>query len=115
MNRSEMIAIIKASTNKEFLGEIEHFMGIEERDYDYDEVSALFDAMNLENQSNSVVRTCRNVLIEFGFFRVMPDEEIENTYVSNGRVPWNFKLKGVAYTTDETDEEWFDTEFRKEA
>ncbi|AKF13603.1 hypothetical protein PHIN3_340 [Sinorhizobium phage phiN3] len=114
MNRKEMIEAICEVSSLEFQTEIGHFMGIDEREYDYDQVSALFDAMNMEGQTRHVVTIARSLLIQFGFYRPMPQDEIENTYVSGGRVPWFFKLNGIRYTSDETDEEWFDPAFDPE-
>lgn len=51
-------------------------------------------------------RGAREALIAIGFFRPMADEEVENTFTSSGRAPWAFKLKGVAYTSDDSAEEW---------
>lgn len=97
-----------AKASKAFGEEIEHFLLVGDREYHYDPVFALFDAMNLEDQKRAVVDTCRTLLIEFGFFRVMPQDEIDATTVSPGISKWVFKRGGVAYTTDEHEDDWTD-------
>lgn len=111
MNRQQMNEAIRARGPGSFQEEINHFMLIEEREYDYDELCALFDTMNMEGQERPVITVARTLLIEFGYYRPMPQEEIDNTYTSGGRVPWHFKLNGIRYTSDETEEEWFDPAF----
>lgn len=88
--------------------EIRHFMSIGDREYDYDPVFALFDAMNMETQTRAVIDTCRTLLIEFAFYRVMPQHEIDNTEVSPGISKWHFKRGGTAYTSDEPESVWED-------
>lgn len=90
-------------------GEIEHFMTLDDREYAYDEVSALFDAYALaeqETKDRRIIDAARTLLIEVGFYRVMPDEEIADTFMSSGRSPWNFKRGGVAYVTDFNTDSW---------
>lgn len=120
MTRAEMIAIIKAVDDKEFKDEIDFHLCLD-REYgdNYDEVSALFDVEDRAEMwgteaatpdqrkaARRLLKIARRVLIDIGFYRVMPQDEIDNTFTSSGRAPWSFKLDGVAYTTDETTEEW---------
>lgn len=83
--------------------EIEHFMSIEDREYAYDEVSALFDAYDLaerETKDRRVINRCRDLLVVHGFYRVMSPEEQANTFTSSGRAPYDFKIAGTAYTSE---------------
>ena len=109
-DRAAMIDIVKAVKDTDFQSEIRYFTNdIEERDYVYDELSALFDILDRNDQKDGdkrLLKVARQVLIDLGFFRIMPQDEIDNTYTSSGRSPWDFKLGGVPYTTDETHEHW---------
>lgn len=119
MTRPEMIAAVRAVADAEFQDEVGHHMGIEERDYSYDEVSALFDVEDRaetwgveaatpdqRKAARRLLQVARRVLIDIGFYRVMPPEEIDSTVTLSGRAAWAFKLEGHAYTTDEITEEW---------
>ncbi len=89
-------------------GEIEHFMTLDERDYAYDEVSALFGAYHIAigNRDDVVIRAARRLLIAHGFYRVMTQYEIDNTFNTNGRKVWDFVHAGLKYTTDHTFDDW---------
>lgn len=122
MTREDMIEKIRAIADPEFKSEIAHHMGIDREDDDgitYDEVSALFDieqrcedwladatTATERKWPNHLLKIARAVMIEIGFYRVMSQDEIDNTYTSSGLKPWAFKLNGSAYTTDEIHEEW---------
>jgi len=83
--------------------EIEHFMSLDDREYAYDEVSALFDAYDLaerETKDRKVINAARDLLIVHGFYRVMSADEQANTFTSSGRAPYDFRLGGTAYTSD---------------
>jgi hypothetical protein len=118
MTRPEMIGAIRAVADPELQDEVDYFLNLD-REYEYDEVSALFDIENRmeicvaeadtpthRRQASRLLRVARRALIDIGFYRVMPPEEIDNTFTSSGRAAWAFKLEGHAYTTDETAEEW---------
>lgn len=113
MTRAEMIKIILQHPDKEFQSEVQHHThGIDDREYAYDEVTALFDIeQRAEDHAKKhadarrLLKIARDLLIQIGFYRVMPQDEINNTFVSSG-TKWAFKLNGVAYTTDETTDEW---------
>ena len=102
MLRSEMIKLILKDKNKEFQSEIGHYMSIDDREYAYDEVSALFDLHNAAEDfhDRDMLRVTQRLLIEIGFFRVMTQEEIDSTIRSDGRKPWDFKHMKIAYTSD---------------
>lgn len=129
INRAQRIEIIKGIPNKDFQDEISYFMDLDreefEGEFQYDEVCALIDLEeSLENAIENVkgtnlndyrsryrhqLKTVREVLIAVGFYRVMTQEEIDSTTTSNGRVPWVFKMKKVAYTNgDNTTWEWLE-------
>jgi hypothetical protein len=116
MTRPEMIAAVRAVDDAEFQDEVGHHMGIEEREYSYDEVSALFDVEERaetwgveaatpaqRKAARRLLQVARRVLIGFGYYRVMPAEE---TFTTSGRSPWAFKLDGIAYTSDEVIDDW---------
>lgn len=107
MRRDEMNQMILTNPDADVRGEIEHYLGIEDREYNYDAVCALIDAEEAEGQSRTMVRKLRSMMIDIGYYRVMPQEEIENTFTSHG-TPWVFKMDGVAYTSDRSSSEWFD-------
>lgn len=120
MDRQQMISLVRAVADKEFASEVNYFVhGIDEREYGYDEVSALFDILDrseqaiadyddpkLKRESRRLLKVARETCIAIGFYRVMPQEEIDNTYTSSTRAPWTFKLKGVAYTSDDPADDW---------
>jgi hypothetical protein len=107
VTRAEMIAAVNASNLTVFREEVDHHMGIEDREYAYDEVSALFDIEDRAEdwKHRSLLREARRILIEIGFYRVMPVEEQERTMVSHGTV-WAFKQGGTAYTSDHLVCDW---------
>ncbi|WP_334147831.1 hypothetical protein [Hyphomicrobium sp.] len=114
MTREEAIALIMASDNAEFRSEVDYLLDVD-REYPYDAVDAALDALDRAEGwvrdgsspgARAVLRGAREALIAIGFFRPMADEEVENTFTSSGRAPWAFKLKGVAYTSDDSAEEW---------
>lgn len=111
--RIQICEKILQNAQKELAAEIDHWLNLD-REYEYDVVSAIFDietraeewVADGDNRHKPLLDEVRKILIEIGFYRPMTQEEIENTYVSNGHSPWNFKLNEVAYTADETVEEW---------
>lgn len=111
MTRGEMIQAILSVDDREFQAEIDHYVhGVDDREYAYDEVSALFDmeerAEDPEDGDRRLLKICRQALIAIGFYRVMPQHEIDSTVRSGGGPVWSFKLNKVAYTTDHTVEAW---------
>lgn len=102
MTRKEMIAAINAQA-KGFVREEIDFQLSLDRDYDYDELDALFDTEDRAEdfKERGLLTDCRRLLIEVGFYRVMSEDEILNTVVSSG-TRWDFKMGGVAYTADDS-------------
>ena len=110
MSRETLLSAARLeATSTPLGGEIEHHTHVDGRDYAYDEVSALFDAYAFaENETKDlrVIRRARELLIEHGFYRIMPPEEIANTWHFPARTAWDFKLKKQPYTTDYTINDW---------
>jgi hypothetical protein len=111
LTRPAMIALILAERSTAFQGEIAHHVhGVDDREYEYDEVSALLDIEDRNDCSDgdkSLLRTARRLLIAIGFYRPMTADEIANTYSTSGTA-WAFKLAGIAYTSDYNNDDWFD-------
>lgn len=63
----------------------------------------LMDA--IEAEAEAMLRA-RLLLIEHGYYRIMPIEEALNTFTTSGRPPYEFRYNGEAYTTDHTIEAW---------
>lgn len=112
-DRRAIIEKIKIIDNRYLQDEIEHLLSIGDREYEYDELTALFDIedslkyhWDKTPQNKSLLKLIREIMIDIGYYRPMLSEEIENTLTSNGRVPWDFKLNTIAYTTDYPAEEW---------
>jgi hypothetical protein len=108
LTRPQQIALIMehAARSPELASEISyHVHDIGDREYAYDEVSAVFDIEDHEGTSRALRTTVRRALIAIGFYRPMSEDEINNTFVSSG-TPWAFKLDKVAYTHDDPAEEW---------
>lgn len=121
MNRQEMINHIHCVNSRAFHIEISYYMSIEEREYKYDEVCALFDyESQLEEflvgpcdvkyrmQYRGELKVVRRTLIDIGFYREMLQDEIDNTWRSDSRSPWHFILKEKKWTTDEHASEWME-------
>ena len=108
MTRDEMNKAIRDNAAAELLGEIEHQMSVD-RDYPYDEVCAVLDTEDRAetNDNRKLENQCRKMLVAIGFYRPMSQEEIDNTFVSSG-TRWHFKMNGIAFTTDNTADEWID-------
>lgn len=102
MTRKEIIELINAQANGFLREEIDYSMTLD-RDYIYDELDALFDTEDRAEdfKERGLLVSCRRLLIEIGFYRVMPESEINNTYVSSG-TKWDFRLNGTAYTADDS-------------
>ena len=100
IGRLEIICKINAQASGFLREEIDHQMTVE-REYEYDELDALFDTEdNAEGWGKrNLLTACRRLLIEIGFYRVMPQSEIANTWVSGG-TKWDFRLDGQPYTGD---------------
>lgn len=107
--RPAMIAVIRAVSIGKFQSEIAHYMGIEEREYAYDELSALFDIMMTHQEKGGdkfLLRIARQKLFDIGFYRIMPPSEIANTFRMGGGPVWDFKLNGVPYISDDPIDDW---------
>ncbi|WP_298983415.1 hypothetical protein [uncultured Roseibium sp.] len=109
MTRDEMISLVKAETDETFIEELGHHLGIDDREYEYDELSALFD---IEDRAEiwvkqrykgamKLLNVSRRLMIAIGFYVPMSAEDIERSlsWSSSGgtRDPWAFKMGGVAY------------------
>ena len=108
LSRAEIIKILLAYKSKDFQEEVNYHMTIDDREYEYDELSALFDIKNAADIAGDtqMKRISRKLLLDIGFYRIMTQEEIDGTIRSDGRVAWEFKHLGVPYTSDYTEEEW---------
>lgn len=124
MTRADMIAAILAVKDGEYQNEVSYYVhDIGEREYAYDELSAAIDIeerseqaihdsddQKIKHQYRRLLKVARQALIAIGYYRVMPQEEIEQTYVSFGTA-WTFKLDQIAYTlNDDFAEEQFPPE-----
>lgn len=100
--------IVMDSADPELQAELQYLLKSVERYEPYDAIDAVFDIEDRahENEDLNLLKFSREALIKIGFYRVMPEAEIEATVVSGGRDPWDFKLEGLAYTSDFTIEEW---------
>lgn len=112
-DRREIIEKIKSIDNSHFQSEMEHFLNVDDREYKYDELTALFDLEDSikyhwdKNPKNkSLLDLVRTIMIEIGYYRKMTIDEISSTFCSNGRSPWDFKLNTIPYTSDYPAEEW---------
>lgn len=120
MTRNEMNLLIRNWPDVNLREEVSYHVHSVDREYPYDEVCAILDieeryeeALRYEREA-SVKKECRHllnearsVLIELGYYRVLTQEEIDNTWSSSG-VKWAFKRNGVAYDCESaTAEEWF--------
>lgn len=118
-DRRAIIEKIKSVDNAYLQAEINHLLDIDNREYKYDELTALFDLedslkynWDKTPQNRALLKLIRTIMIDMGYYRPMTGDEISSTFCSNGRVPWDFKLKTVAYTTDYPAEEWmFENDF----
>ncbi len=108
VSRARANEIVLAETDLAFKDELTYHCHSVERTEPYDAVSGLFDIEDqAENHGNeALLNVARNLLVKIGFYRVMSPLEIASTVTSDGRHPWDFKLNGVAYTSDSTVEEW---------
>lgn len=104
MRRDEMIAIICDVDDQEFQSEITYRLDVE-REYQYDTLSAFFDTVdhaevsrNYGAASRRLFNVCKQVMIDIGYVIPMTQEDIDNTYSSNGR-KWYFKKNNIAYDT----------------
>ena len=108
-DRADKIAAVMAAAPKGLRDEIAYLTcDIGERDYAYDELSAVFDIEDRNEQSGgerALLNAARAALIAIGFYREMLEEEQRATQRSSGPV-WCFKQGGVAYTSDETVDDW---------
>jgi hypothetical protein len=113
LTRDQMILVVLKSRSQAYKDEITHQLGVD-REYAYDEVTAAFDAEDRAEtwvqegnvEARPLLKAARQALIDIGFYRSMPGQEIDNTYTSTGGSPWAFKLAGIPYTHDEPAEGW---------
>jgi hypothetical protein len=92
--------------------ELQHYMEVdrdepEEGDAPYDIANAFFDAMDFaeDNQDTGLERICKLILIDVGFYKPMSQQDINNSYVTSGRV-WDFKMNGIPYRGTDSIEQW---------
>lgn len=97
-NRQKLIERLKAGVSEYLQEELEHFMDVDDREYEYDLADAFFDAESrAENLRNrKVITECRKIMIEMGAYIPMTQSDIESTAVSSGTA-WCFKLNGIPY------------------
>ena len=110
-SREWMCHIINCSNSATLRSEIAHQLSVDREEWDgapYDEVSALLDTLQLAEDTlqKALVKNCRRILIDIGFYRVMPAEEVASTVTSNGGAPYAFRMDGTAYTTDFNHDAW---------
>ena len=115
--REERNTIIREQPNADLRGEIEHQMSVD-REYPYDECCALLDALDCAEtfarnddpqtriNAKRIAKEARKVLIKLGFYREVTKEEIDGTLWHKGPL-WSFTLDGKRYTSELTDEDWF--------
>lgn len=109
MTRDEMNKLIRNTAHPVLMDEIEFHMDLERDGEAYDEVCGLLDVEDRAemNSERKMLTEARRALVALGFYRPMPKEEIDNTYVTHG-TKWHFKMNNVAYTTDHTVEKWME-------
>ena len=113
MKRSEIIKLINEKVTGKLREAIRFYTYERGQDVDhdetdedtYDELDALFDTVDLAEgwKARNLLIQCRKMLIDVGYYRVMPDSQIARTWVSSG-TRWHFKMSGVAYTADHSQE-----------
>ena len=101
MNEKEIIEIIKTHASKELLQEV---LDHNEMSQDWEEPYALTESFdyisNLADSEESwkhLKTPARKVQIALGEYVAMTEEDIENTWRSDGK-KWDFKLGGIAYS-----------------
>ena len=107
-NREKLRARLQQGVSRDLQNELNHWMEIdrdppEEGEQPYDVADAFLDVENLSDTEKAYVEyraECRRILIDVGYYRIMPQKEIDDTIVTSG-TKWAFKLKGVAYTQDQ--------------
>lgn len=111
MKRAEMNALVMGTATASFREELEHYLwGVDDREYEYDPVFAVFDIEDrngLKEGDKRLLREARKLLIAIGYYRPMTDEDIRNTWVSSG-TKWAFKMGGVPYDAVGPSESWCD-------
>lgn len=113
LNRAQMRQKILQARSQAYKDEIAHQMSVE-REYAYDEVAAAFDVEDRTETwvsegsagARSLLKAARQTLIDIGFYRVMLQQEIDETFTSNGRLPCAFKMLGIPYINDDPAETW---------
>jgi hypothetical protein len=83
--------------------ELEHYMWVDrdppepgETPYDLADAFEDADDFGVNNQDTELIKICKLILIELGYYVPMSQKEISNTYVTKGTV-WSFKMKGIPY------------------
>ncbi len=90
-SRETINQIIMSESSKDFRDEVDYWLGLD-REYDCDPLCALFDIeARAEDWINDGVKEAKRLLkearlflVKFGFYRAMTQDEIDNTYTSNG-------------------------------
>ena len=101
MNEKEIIEIIKTHASKELLQEV---LDHNEMSQDWEEPYALAESFDYiadlaesEGSWKHLKTPARKVQIALGEYVAMTEDEIENTWRSDGK-KWDFKLGGIAYS-----------------
>ena len=119
MNRKTMIETINSFVDAEFQSEIAYYMSIGDREYEYDELYALFDYQTAledwiadnpppkyKRDYNRQLKMVRIVLIQIGFYRIIEKEELDNTYSTGSK--YAFKMDGLCYVNDDSADDWLE-------
>jgi hypothetical protein len=126
MNRESATNTIRLVDTQPFRSEISYYMELDREDDSYhedgrpyDELDAIFDYQRVledyisdnpepkfKRDYQNQLKFVRTVLIDLGFYRPIYKEEMDSI-ISTGP-KYNFKMNGVHYTSDYTEEEWIE-------
>lgn len=99
------LAITEINSRSKLGEEIGYYLGVQTENEEYsgkpDYVDAVFqtECFAEDNEDRAMLKLARSLLIRAGYYRIMPQSEIDSTVVSLG-AKWAFKQDGVAYTLD---------------
>ena len=114
-NRERLIArLTTQSIPSKLKVELDYYMSVdrdppEEGELPYDMANAFLDAMDFaeDNQDKQLEHMCESILIELGYYIPMSQADINNTYVTRGKV-WDFKLSGIPYKGQDSFGSWLE-------